>query len=80
MNILVAADISPTTICVVDFLQKLLKESSSTPTKLIVVHVYEPELDYEETVPEISKEISPASENELKHIFQPLEKFVKLIT
>ncbi|NJR14807.1 MAG: universal stress protein [Calothrix sp. CSU_2_0] len=78
MKILVAADISPTTICVVEFLQKWLKLAAVDLVELMVVHVYEPELDYEESAPEITREISPISEKELKHIFQPLSEICKI--
>lgn len=73
MKILVAADISPTTVETVAFLRKLLASSEDQRSQVIVVHVYEPELDYEENVPDLDSVIAPISEPELKKIFQPLE-------
>lgn len=70
MKILVAADISPTTVETVTFLRKLLATSEDQRSQVIVVHVYEPELDYEENVPDLDSAISPISEPELKKIFQ----------
>jgi nucleotide-binding universal stress UspA family protein/uncharacterized protein (DUF697 family) len=78
MKILVAADISPTTVAIVEFLQKLLGTSANRKSEVIVVHVYEPELDYEESVPDLETAIAPISEPELKKIFQPLERICDL--
>jgi nucleotide-binding universal stress UspA family protein/uncharacterized protein (DUF697 family) len=78
MKIIVAADISPTTVAIVEFLQKLLVTSRDNRTEVMVVHVYEPELDYEENVPDLETAIAPISEPELKKIFQPLEALCNL--
>ncbi|NJK55203.1 MAG: universal stress protein [Pleurocapsa sp. SU_5_0] len=78
MKILVAADISPTTVETVTFLRKLLTTSEDQRSQIIVVHVYEPELDYEENVPDLDSAIAPISEPELKKIFQPLESLCDL--
>jgi nucleotide-binding universal stress UspA family protein/uncharacterized protein (DUF697 family) len=78
MKILVAADISPTSVETVAFLRKLLATFEDQRSQIMVVHVYEPELDYEENVPELDSAITPISEPELKKIFQPLETLCDL--
>ena len=78
MKILVAADISPITIQTVEFLQKWLKPLQQKHTEVVVLHVYEPELDYSEDVPSKDAEIVPISEAKLKEMFQPLEACCQL--
>lgn len=72
MQILVAADTSPTTIAVRNFLQKILKPLVNNPPTVTILHVYEPELDYSEEVPLRGDPITPTSEGELRAIFQPI--------
>jgi nucleotide-binding universal stress UspA family protein/uncharacterized protein (DUF697 family) len=70
MKVLVAADISPNTVQICEFLQKYLKLSEQP--EVTVLHVYEPELDYTEDHPLKNGTITPTSEAKLQKIFQPL--------
>ncbi len=70
MRVLVAADISPNTVQICEFLQKYLK--SSEHPEVTILHVYEPELDYSEDHPLKDGVLSPTSEAKLQQIFQPL--------
>ncbi len=77
MKILVAADISPNTIAIVDFLQAWL-EGTQAKTQVTVLHITEPELDYEESAP--SHETLPSSRGkaELQELFHSLESLCDL--
>jgi nucleotide-binding universal stress UspA family protein/uncharacterized protein (DUF697 family)/tellurite resistance protein len=78
MKVLVAADISPTTIQICEFLQNYLKPLAETTPEVTILHVYEPELDYSEDAPTQNWTAVPTSEVELRKIFQPLEATCKL--
>lgn len=70
MKVLVAADISPNTVQICEFLQKYLK--SVEQAEVTILHVYEPELDYSEAHPGKDGILKPTSEAKLQEIFQPL--------
>jgi nucleotide-binding universal stress UspA family protein/tellurite resistance protein/uncharacterized protein (DUF697 family) len=78
MRVLVAADISPTTMQICEFLQNYLKPLGDVTPEVIILHVYEPELDYSEDAPTQGWTATPTSERELRKIFQPLESTCKL--
>jgi nucleotide-binding universal stress UspA family protein/uncharacterized protein (DUF697 family) len=78
MKVLVAADISPTTIQICDFLQNYLRPMADGIPEVTILHVYEPELDYSEDAPRQNWTAMPTSEMELRHIFQPLSETCQL--
>ncbi len=78
MKVLVAADISPTTIQICEFLQNYFKPLADETPEVTILHVYEPELDYSEDAPTQNWKAVPTSETELRKIFQPLETTCKL--
>jgi nucleotide-binding universal stress UspA family protein/uncharacterized protein (DUF697 family) len=72
MKILVAADISPTTLRMCEFLQNYIKDLNQSNLEIMILHVYEPELDYSEDAPTLNWKPVPTSEHELRQIFEPL--------
>jgi nucleotide-binding universal stress UspA family protein/tellurite resistance protein/uncharacterized protein (DUF697 family) len=80
MKVLVAADISPTTLQICEFLQNYLKPLAGQALEVTILHVYEPELDYSEDAPGQHQnwQAIPTSESELRHIFAPLEAICAL--
>jgi nucleotide-binding universal stress UspA family protein/tellurite resistance protein/uncharacterized protein (DUF697 family) len=78
MKVLVAADISPTTLQICEFLQNYLKPLAGESLEVTILHIYEPELDYSEDAPGHNWQAVPTSESELRHIFAPLEAICSL--
>jgi nucleotide-binding universal stress UspA family protein/tellurite resistance protein/uncharacterized protein (DUF697 family) len=80
MKVLVAADISPTTLQICEFLQNYLKPLAGEALEVTILHIYEPELDYSEDAPGQHQnwQAVPTSESELRHIFAPLEAICTL--
>jgi nucleotide-binding universal stress UspA family protein len=72
MKILVAADISPTAIAIVEFLQAWLQDNPGRP-QITILHVTEPELSYSETLSTSPTASTATCEAELREIFHPLE-------
>ena len=77
MKILVAADISPSAIAIVEFLQVLLK-GSEVRAEMTILHITEPELDYAESAPNHENPPNSMGKAELKELFHPLESLCNL--
>lgn len=77
MKILVAADISPSAIAIVEFLQVLLK-GSEVRAQMTILHITEPELDYAESAPDRENPPNSMGKAELKELFYPLESLCDL--
>ena len=77
MKILVAADISPNSIAVVDFLKVWLK-GNQVQAQMTILHITEPELDYAESAPSHETAPNSMSREELKELFHPLESLCEL--
>jgi nucleotide-binding universal stress UspA family protein/uncharacterized protein (DUF697 family) len=72
MKILVAADISPTAIAIMEFLKTWVQEAQIRP-QITILHVTEPELSYSENLSSSPTAATATCEAELKEIFHPLE-------
>ncbi len=77
MKILVAADISPSAIAIVEFLQVWLK-GSEVRAQMTILHITEPELDYAESAPTHENQSNSMGKAELKELFHPLESLCDL--
>ncbi|MCC3406366.1 MAG: universal stress protein [Microcoleus sp. PH2017_10_PVI_O_A] len=77
MKILVAADISPNSIAIVEFLKVWLK-GSQVQAQMTILHITEPELDYAESAPSHETAPNSMSKEELKELFHPLESLCEL--
>jgi nucleotide-binding universal stress UspA family protein/uncharacterized protein (DUF697 family) len=77
MKILVAADISPNAIAIVEFLQVWLK-GTQVHAQMTILHITEPELDYAESAPSHENPPNSMGKEELKELFHPLESLCDL--